>query len=380
MKHSIYFLLIFLFAFKANSQIIDYSSHISGPSPQEYTGEQYIFIDFWATWCIPCIKSMDHIEHLQSLYSDRIFFASMSSEPEHTVRKFLENRNFTTSMLIDHESKNFSKYGIRAIPKSVLMDNQGNTIWFGHPSDLSPQQLNSLTKTRLKKSNLRFNLQAQELPQAQKVKYESLIIKKFLNVDTVHLTVSPYSLDNERIESPQEMYFQGSLKFILSDLLEVGELHVALSEDLNRQVQLRLPVKLYHKHKDRIVESLSQRFNFRLEQETKLVDAMLIKCDSTTSFMDMNSFDFGGENKLLISSSTIEADNMTCNEFAAVLSDVLEKPVIFESAPEGVFDWNVHYQYKNLMLEQFKYDYQAEIQERPIERRFYRAVPGFVEN
>ncbi len=380
MKHSIYLLLIFSFAFKANSQIIDYSSHISGPSPQEYTGEQYIFIDFWATWCIPCIKSMDHIEHLQSLYSDRIFFASMSSEPEHTVRKFLESRNFTTSMLIDYESKNFSKYGIRAIPKSVLMDNLGNTIWFGHPSDLSPQQLNSLTRTRLKKSNLRFNLQAQELPQAQKVKYESLIIKKFLNVDTVHLTVSPYSLDNERIESPQEMYFQGSLKFILSDLLEVGELHVALSEDMNRQVQLRLPVKLYHKHKDRIVESLSQRFNFRLEQETKLVDAMLIKCDSTTSFMDMNSFDFGGENKLLISSSTIEADNMTCNEFAAVLSDVLEKPVIFESAPEGLFDWNVHYQYKNLMLEQFKYDYQAEIQEKPIERRFYRAVPGFVEN
>src|SRR5699024_9587744 len=78
MKKILFILLISLIGLRAQAQVINYSAHLAGPSPSEYQSGQYMFIDFWATWCIPCIKSMDHIEYLQSLFSDKVFFINMS--------------------------------------------------------------------------------------------------------------------------------------------------------------------------------------------------------------------------------------------------------------------------------------------------------------
>ena len=46
-------------------------------SLRDFQGK-YVYIDFWATWCVPCIKEMTIMPALQEKYGPVIEFVSIS--------------------------------------------------------------------------------------------------------------------------------------------------------------------------------------------------------------------------------------------------------------------------------------------------------------
>lgn len=372
MKKFLFILLISLIGLRAQAQVINYSAHLAGPSPSEYQSGQYMFIDFWATWCIPCIKSMDHIEYLQSLFSDKVFFINMSSEQVHTVEKFLKKHPVNTSMLIDFDAQNFKNFGIKAIPKSVLLDSEGNILWFGHPSDMTPNQLKKLTAKNNARKQLRLEHIEYPIHKESKIQYETHLVKRLFSTDTVHLAISKYNLENNWIKGDEEISFQGSFTTFLSELLSIDENQLDMESGLNQQIQVRMPTKLYARHNDKVLDMFAERFNFKVDSSNIKKEALIIECTAETRFMDKNQINFGGAGKTLISESSIEADDMTVEEFATLMSNVMKKPVIFENPPSGYYDWNVHYKYENLMLEQFQYDYNTIPRKQTIDRLSYK--------
>lgn len=47
----------------------------------------YLFIDFWGTWCRPCINSMPHIQHLHRIYGSKISFLSICYDSEKSKKQ-----------------------------------------------------------------------------------------------------------------------------------------------------------------------------------------------------------------------------------------------------------------------------------------------------
>nr|WP_295933681.1 redoxin family protein [uncultured Dyadobacter sp.] len=55
----------------------------------DYKGKLLI-IDFWATWCAPCVAMMPRIDSLQKQFEGKVYFLSVTAEPESKVTAFLE--------------------------------------------------------------------------------------------------------------------------------------------------------------------------------------------------------------------------------------------------------------------------------------------------
>lgn len=106
-----------------------------------------VYVDFWATWCIPCCLQIPHMKTLVAKYAHdpRIEFISVS---------FDENREDWKSMLatdmpswpqycaLDTGDSIMKDYGFRAIPRFMLFDKEGRIVSANAPR---PQDINEIS-------------------------------------------------------------------------------------------------------------------------------------------------------------------------------------------------------------------------------------------
>jgi peroxiredoxin len=87
-----------------------------------------IFINFWATWCIPCRAEMPLMEKLYQDFKDKDFVmlaVSEDLEGKSVVDPFVKEFKLTFPILLDPDLAVNSLYGIRAIPETFLIDKTG---------------------------------------------------------------------------------------------------------------------------------------------------------------------------------------------------------------------------------------------------------------
>jgi peroxiredoxin len=98
-------------------------------SLSDYRGK-IVFLNFWATWCPPCRREMPAMEKLYQKFKDQDFvmLAVDLQEKLEKVIKFMRDNKLNFPVLIDSEGKAGSKYGIRSIPTTFLVDKHGKII------------------------------------------------------------------------------------------------------------------------------------------------------------------------------------------------------------------------------------------------------------
>lgn len=86
-----------------------------------------VFINFWASWCPPCRAEMPEIEAVHQEYRDRgvVVLGVDISEPENTVRQYIQQGGFTWTILMDSTGEVARDYRITAIPTSFFLDREG---------------------------------------------------------------------------------------------------------------------------------------------------------------------------------------------------------------------------------------------------------------
>ncbi len=96
---------------------------------------KYVFIDVWATWCGPCIKEIPYLKKIEKEFEhSNISFVSISiDEPRFydKWREMVKTQELTGVQLIVEEgwdSKFIKDYGIKAIPRFLLIDHEGNFV------------------------------------------------------------------------------------------------------------------------------------------------------------------------------------------------------------------------------------------------------------
>ena len=92
---------------------------------------QLVFLNFWATWCLPCKEEMPSMERLYQRYKGRGFTIaaiSLDSGGTKPVASFVKKFGLTYPIGLDPKLEVANRYTVRALPSSFLIDRTGNTV------------------------------------------------------------------------------------------------------------------------------------------------------------------------------------------------------------------------------------------------------------
>jgi thiol-disulfide isomerase/thioredoxin len=94
---------------------------------------QVVYLDFWASWCVPCRLSFPWMDELQREYSGK-GFTIVAINVDHdgdAARQFLEQVPASFKIVYDPSGKIAQKYPLKGMPTSFLIGRDG-VVRFEH--------------------------------------------------------------------------------------------------------------------------------------------------------------------------------------------------------------------------------------------------------
>ena len=90
-----------------------------------------VFLNFWASWCLPCREEARELEAAWQKVKDRnmIFIGVALQDTDNNSREFLKEFNITYPNGRDETGKIGIDYGIWGIPESFFIDPQGRITY-----------------------------------------------------------------------------------------------------------------------------------------------------------------------------------------------------------------------------------------------------------
>jgi thiol-disulfide isomerase/thioredoxin len=83
-----------------------------------------VFLNFWATWCIPCRLEMPAMERLYRDFKGKGFvvLAVNVQEGPRAVRAFVQELKLTFPVVLDRNGEAAMKYVVRGLPATYILD------------------------------------------------------------------------------------------------------------------------------------------------------------------------------------------------------------------------------------------------------------------
>jgi thiol-disulfide isomerase/thioredoxin len=125
----------------------------NGPvSLAQYRG-QYLYLDFWASWCAPCKRSFPWMGQLQQRNPAlKVLAISVDSEKK-DAEQFLQATPIGFAVAFDPSGQSAKAYAIKGMPTSVLIDPDGKVLYIhsGFNND-APARIEQAIAAALSKS------------------------------------------------------------------------------------------------------------------------------------------------------------------------------------------------------------------------------------
>ena len=100
----------------------------SSISLDQYRGK-LVYVDFWASWCVPCRKSFPWMTAIQKKYGNKLKVIAINLDAERDdAITFLKETKPRFSIAFDPEGKIAESYEVKGMPSSYLIDPQGNIV------------------------------------------------------------------------------------------------------------------------------------------------------------------------------------------------------------------------------------------------------------
>jgi len=90
-----------------------------------------VFLNFWATWCLPCKEEMPAMERLYQRDKQKgleILAISLDTQSAAAVQRFVTELKLTYPIGLDPKWAVAEKYTVRALPSSFLIDRKGSVV------------------------------------------------------------------------------------------------------------------------------------------------------------------------------------------------------------------------------------------------------------
>jgi len=97
-----------------------------------------VLLNFWATWCPPCVHEMPLMDQLYQTLRQRPFvlWAVAMQEDRDKVAPFIDKHRFQFTILLDRDGAVSTRYKLRGLPTTYLIDCRGNTVgWSVGPQE-----------------------------------------------------------------------------------------------------------------------------------------------------------------------------------------------------------------------------------------------------
>ncbi len=90
-----------------------------------------VFLNFWASWCVPCREEARDLEAAWRKYQtqDVVFVGVNIQDKEPDARAFLEEFGITYPNGVDHGSRIAIDYGVYGIPETFFIDREGRITY-----------------------------------------------------------------------------------------------------------------------------------------------------------------------------------------------------------------------------------------------------------
>ena len=102
----------------------------SGPVSLQQYRNQVVYIDFWASWCVPCRYSFPWMNEMQERYGeDGLKVIGINVDKDKAMaQKFLELVPASFDIAYDPEGEVADLYSLKVMPSSYLIDRDGNLV------------------------------------------------------------------------------------------------------------------------------------------------------------------------------------------------------------------------------------------------------------
>ena len=102
----------------------------------DYRGK-LVFLNFWATWCLPCVEEMPEMETMKNTFKDRKFqMLAISVDTNwEAVKQFYQEHKLTIPAYLDPGRQLSARYKVFKYPETFLIDGNGYILkhtWVEH--------------------------------------------------------------------------------------------------------------------------------------------------------------------------------------------------------------------------------------------------------
>lgn len=107
---------------------------------EQFKGK-YLFIDVWASWCVPCIKMTPLVQELEKQYEGKnITFVALSIDAnKHAWLNKMKELNMHGHQFLDQTSAFAKELNITGIPHYMVYDPEGKLVVYQAPMPSSPK-------------------------------------------------------------------------------------------------------------------------------------------------------------------------------------------------------------------------------------------------
>jgi thiol-disulfide isomerase/thioredoxin len=86
-----------------------------------------VYVDFWASWCMPCRQSFPRMKELQTKYADKgLQIITVNLDKKHgDAEKFLRDMQSSFHVVYDSTGSLAKSFKVDAMPTSFLYDRDG---------------------------------------------------------------------------------------------------------------------------------------------------------------------------------------------------------------------------------------------------------------
>ena len=96
---------------------------------EQYQGK-VVYLDFWASWCVPCRKSFPWMNAMQAKYKEEgLVILSVNLDAKASFAEvFLQETSANFAVIYDAKGKLAKKFQLKGMPSSYLFNRQGELI------------------------------------------------------------------------------------------------------------------------------------------------------------------------------------------------------------------------------------------------------------